>query len=81
MFTGIHYQSVLPKGRSYTESAGTKVCSSAKGRSSTATGTKVTILLGMNRCSSFLLLSTLSLASDLKRSQGPQHGGEESGFG
>ena len=69
----LHHQCVLPKGRSFTANSGTKAA----------------VLLGMNRCSSFLLLSTphsLSLASeqtlkDLKRSQGPQRGGEESGFG
>ena len=58
-----------------------------KGRSSTAnSGTKVAVLLGMDRCGIFPLLSTLSLSSeqtlkDLKRFQGHQRGGEESGFG
>ena len=63
-----------------------------KGRSSTAnSGTQVAVLLGMDRCGSFLLLSPplesgLSLASEqilkaLKRSQGHKRRGEECGFG
>ena len=83
-----HHQSVLPKGRSFIANPGTKVAALSKGRPSTAnSGTKVAVLLGINRCGSFPLLSapTLSLASDqtlkdLKRSQEPQLGGEESGF-
>ena len=66
-----------------------KGCSSAEGNSSTANSeTKIAVLLVMNMCSSFLLLSTpsLSLSSeqtskDLKRSQGPQGGGGEREFG
>ena len=56
-----HYQSILPKGRSFTANS----------------GTRVVVLLGMSRCGCFPLLSapTLSLASeqtlkDLKRSDG-----------
>ena len=54
-------------------------CSSAQGRSSTANlGTKVIILLGINQCGSFQLLSapTLSLASEhtLKDPRGPNVG-------
>ena len=49
-------------------------CSSAKGRSSTTnSGTKVAVSLGMNRCSSFLLLSAphslFSIRTDLERSE------------
>ena len=52
-------------------------------------GTKVAVLLGMNRCGSIPLLfprPILSLVSeqtfkDLKRAQGHKRGGEESGFG
>ena len=81
--------SVLPKGRSSTANSGIKAEVLPKGRSSNANSrTKVAVLLGMNRCGSFPLLSapTLSLASeqtlkDLKRFQGHQRGGEESGFG
>ena len=84
-----HHQVILPKDRSFTAKAGTKVAVLPKGRSSTAdSGTKVAVLLGINRCGSFPLLSTPhSLFSseqtlkDLKRSKGHQRGGEESGFG
>ena len=52
------HQSVLPKGRSFTASSGTKAAVLPKGRSSTAkSGTMVAALLGMNRCGSFPLLS------------------------
>ena len=89
IFTINHHQSVLPKGRSFTENSGTKAAVLPKGRSSTAnSGTRVAVLLGMNRCGSFSFLSapTLSLASEqilknLKRSQGHHCGGEESEFG
>ena len=75
--------------RSFTANSGTKAAVLPKGRYSTAnSGTQAAVLLGMNRCGSFPLLSapTLSLASEqtlkyLKRSQGHQRGGEESGFG
>ena len=68
-----HMTAVLPKGRS----------------SAANSGSKVAVLLGMNRCGSFPLLfafHSLSLVSeqtlkDLRSSQGPQSGGEESGFG
>ena len=82
----LNHQSVLLKGRSFTANSGTKAAVLPKGRSSTAnTGTKVAILLGMNRCGIFPLLSALhtlfSIWIDLKRSQGPHRGGEESVFG
>ena len=65
--------SVLPKGRYFSANAG--ISSSVQSRSSTAnSGTKVAVLLGINRCSSFILLSapTLSLACEqtLKDSRG-----------
>ena len=77
-----HRQCVLPKGRSFTASSGTQACSSAEGMSSTAnSGTKCAVLLGLNRCGRFSVLSapTLYLASEqtlkqLKRSQGHQRG-------
>ena len=50
--------SVLPKVRSFTANSGTKAAILPKGRSSTAnSGTYVAVLLGMNRCGSFPLLS------------------------
>ena len=61
-------------------------CSSAQGRSSIAnSGTKAAVLLGA-LASHYFPYPTLSLESeqtlkDLKRSQGPQCGGEEIGFG
>ena len=82
--------SILSKGRSFTANSRTKVAVLLKGRSSTAnSGTQAAVLLGMDKCGSFPLLSTsysLSLASeqilkDLRRSQGHQRGGEDSGFG
>ena len=81
--------SVLTKGRSFTENAGTKVAVLSKGRRSTAnSGSKVTVLLGLNRCGSLPLLSAphslFSIWTNIKRSkrsQGHQRGGEESGFG
>ena len=92
LYSEINHQSDLPKGRSFTANAGTKVAVLSKARSSTAnSGTKVAVLLGINSCGSFPLLSTplslsLSLASeqtlkDLKSSQRHQQGGEKSGFG
>ena len=91
MFTNVknHYQSVLPKGRSFTASSSIKAADLPKDRSSTTnSGTRFAVLLGMNRCGSFSLISApySSLASeqilkDLKRLQGPHRGGEESGFG
>ena len=80
---------VMPKGRSFTGSSGTKIAVLPKGRSSTAnSGTKFAVLLGMNRCSSFPLLSAPHSSlpfertlKDLKRYQGSHRGGEESGFG
>ena len=81
-----HYHSVLTKSRSFTGNSGSKAAVLLKGRSSTAkSGTKVAVLLMMNRCGSFPLLSAphflFSIWSDLKRSQGQEHGDEESGFG
>ena len=69
-----HHQSVLPKGRSFTENSGTKAAVMPKGRSSTAnSGTKVTVLRRMNSCGSFPLLSApqslVSIWTDLKRSE------------
>ena len=50
--------SILPKGRSFTADSGAKVAVLLKGRSSTAnSGTQAAVLLGMDRCSSFPLLS------------------------
>ena len=70
----IYYQSVLPKGRSFTANSGTKATVLSKGRSSTTnSGTKVAVLLGMNKCGSFPMLSVphslLSIWTDLKRSE------------
>ena len=67
-----HRQSVLPMGMSFT--AGTKVAVLSKDRSSTAnSGTYVAVLLGINRWSSFPMLSaphsSFSIWSDLKRSE------------
>ena len=64
-----HHQSVLPEGMSFTANSGTKVA----------------VLLGMNKCGCFSH-PTLSLASeqtlkDLKRSHEHRRGDEESGFG
>ena len=86
LFSMYHHQSVLPKGRSFTANSGTKAVLLPKGRCFTVkSGTKVAVLLGMNRYSSFLFLSVpqslFSIWTDLKRSQGHQRGGEESGFG
>ena len=54
----IYHQSILPKGRSFTVKAETKVAVMSKGKSSTAnSGTKAAVLLGMNRYDSFPLLS------------------------
>ena len=65
---GHHHQSDMPKGRSFTANSGTK------GRSSAAnSGIKVAVLLGMNRCSNFPLLSAphslFSIWTDFKRSE------------
>ena len=85
-----HHQNVLSNSRSYTANSGTQAVVLPKGRSFTAySGAKVAVLLGMHRCGNFPLHSEphcFSLASeqilkDMKRSQGPQRGGEESGFG
>ena len=79
------YQSILPKGRSFTAHSGTKAAVLLKGRSSTAnSGTEAAVLLGMDRCGSFTLLSAAYSLYHLNRSyktQGHQRGGEESEFG
>ena len=67
-------KSVLPKGRSFTANAGTKVAVLLKGRSSTAnSGNTVALLLGIHRCCSFPLLFTphslFSIWTDLERSE------------
>ena len=50
----IYHESVLPKGRSFTASAGTKVAVLFKGRSSTANSeTKAAVLLEINGCGRF----------------------------
>ena len=66
--------SILPKGRSFNANSGTKVAVLLKGRYSTAnSGTQAAVLLGMDRCSSFPLLSAphslFSIWTDLKRSE------------
>ena len=83
-----HHQCVLPKGRYFTTNAGTKIAFLFKGRSFTAnSGTKVSVLLGISAvayiCFPHPILSSASeqIIKDLKRSQGPQREGEESGFG
>ena len=55
--------SVLPKGRSFTTNSGTEAAILPRGRSFIAnSGTYVAVLLGMNRCGSFQLLSALPLS-------------------
>ena len=68
-----HHQSVLLKGRYFTANSGTKAAVLPEGRSSTAnSGTQPGVLLGMNRCGSFPLLSAphslFDIWTDLKRS-------------
>ena len=68
------YQSVLPKGRSFTENAETKFAVPSKSRYSCEnSGTNIAVLLGINRCSSFPLLSAphslFSIWTGLKRSE------------
>ena len=70
----IYHQSILCKGRSFTANSGTKTAVLPKGRYSTSNSrTKIAVLLGMNRCSSFPLLSAtyslFSILTDLKRSE------------
>ena len=70
---GISVISVLPKGRSFTANSG-KAAIVPKGRSSIAnSGTWVAVLLGMNRCGSFPLLSAphslFIIWTNLKRSE------------
>ena len=86
----IFHLSVLLKGSYFIAKEGTMVAVLSKGRSSIAnSGTKLAVLLGINRSGSVPLLSathslfsnlTYSTLKDLKRSQGPQRGSEESGF-
>ena len=69
----MYHQSVLPKGRSFT-ALRTNAAVLPKGRSSTAnSGTKVAILLLMNRCDSFPLLSAphslFAIRKHIKRSE------------
>ena len=66
----IYIISVLPSGRSLTENSGTKAAILPKDRSSIAnSGTLAPVLLGMNRCGSFPLLSLFSIWTNLKRSE------------
>ena len=59
--------SILAKGRSFTANAGTKAAILPKGRFSIEnSGTQVAVLLGMNRCSNFSLLSALQIVGVLK---------------
>ena len=60
VFQDHRHQSVLPKGRSFSANSGTKAAVPPKGRSITANSeTLVAVLLGMNGCRSFPLLSVL----------------------
>ena len=66
--------SILPKGRSFTASSGTKAAVLLKGRSSTANSeTQAAVLLEMDRCGSFPLLSAphslFGIWTYLKRSE------------
>ena len=70
----LYNQSVLPKGWYFTANSWTKAAVLPNGRSSTAyLGTKVAVLLGMNRCDSFQLLSAphshFDIWTDLKSSE------------
>ena len=61
-------QSILSKGNSFTANSRTKAVVLVKGRSSTAnSGAQAAVLLGMDRCSSFTLLSAPHSLSHLKR--------------
>ena len=65
---------VLTKGRPFTATPGTKAAILPKGRSSMAnSGNQVAVLLGMNRCGSFPLLSAphslFSIWTNFKRSE------------
>ena len=69
-----YHHSVLPKDRSFTANSSTKAAVLSKGRSSTVnSGIEVAVLLGINRCGSFPLLSAphslFSIWTNLKRSQ------------
>ena len=76
------------QGQVFHLNSGTKAAVLLKDRLSTAnSGTKAAVLLGMDRCGSFPLLSAphflFNIWTDiknLKRSQGHQRGGEESGL-
>ena len=70
----LHYIILYHHQRSFTANSGTKAAVPPKVRSSTAnSATKVAVVLGMNRCSNFLLLSAphslFSIWTDLKRSE------------
>ena len=57
----------MPKGRSFTANSGIMAAVLPRGRSSTAnSGTKVVVLLVMNSCGSFPLLSALQIVGVLK---------------
>ena len=91
LYNDHHYhKSVLPKYRSFTASAGTQAAVMPKaGLPPQNQEPKLQFYQGLNRCSSFPLLSAFfsrSLAcektlKDLKISQGHQRGGEKGGFG
>ena len=66
--------SVLPKGRSFTANSATKAEILPEGRSSIGnSGTYIAVLLGINMCGSFPLVSAphsfFSIWTDLKRSE------------
>ena len=70
----IYIINVLPKGRFFTANSRTRAANLPKGSSSIAnSGTYVAVLLGMNRCGSFPLLSApyslFSIWTNLKRSE------------
>ena len=62
-----HHHSILPKGRSFSVNSETKAVVLITGRSSTAnSGIQAAVLLGMDRCGIFPLLSApLSLSLSL----------------
>ena len=79
-----HHHEYSAQGQALNFKLRNQDCSYFKGMSPTANSeTQAAVSLGMDRCFPH---TTLSLASeqtlkDLKRSQGHQRGGEESGFG
>ena len=81
-----YHHHVLPKGRSFTSSAGTYAAVLLKaGLPPQTEEPRLQFYQGLNRCGSFPLLSAphslFSIWIDFKRSQGHQRRGEESGFG